>query len=228
MKQVLIIIPARAGSKRVKNKNIRIVKGKPLIYWSIKYAKKYVKNEDIIVSSNSKIIREISKSEKVHFHQRAKNISSDKSNVYFTVKDVLSKINNKSRYKYIVLLQPTSPLRPNDLITEGLKLLKNNKKFQNLVHLEKTNYNIGHLTKHNEWKPMYKNIFRSQEITNQLRPSGCLFIYKIKDLEIYKKFINRKTYGFFSKKNDMTVNIDTEEDFLKLNFLIENKHQLKL
>ena len=41
MNETLIIIPARSGSKRIKNKNIRIVNGKPLIYWTIKYAKKY-------------------------------------------------------------------------------------------------------------------------------------------------------------------------------------------
>ena len=43
-KNNLILIPARSGSPRVKNKNIRIVKGKPLVFWTIRYAKKIVKN----------------------------------------------------------------------------------------------------------------------------------------------------------------------------------------
>lgn len=226
MNEVLVIIPARKGSKRVKNKNTRIIKGKPLIYWSIKYAKKYVKNEDIIVSSDSKIICEISKSEKIQFLKRPKNISGDKSNVYLTIKHVLKKIKNKLKYKYIVLLQPTSPIRPKNMIADALRLLKKNKKFQNLVHLEKTSYNIGYLSKQKEWKPIYRNITRSQEITNQLRPSGCLFIYKIKDFEIKKKFIKRKTYGFVSKKVHPTVNIDTESDFTRLDFLLKNEYNL--
>ena len=75
MNKTLIIIPARAGSKRIKNKNIRKINGKPLIYWSIKYAKKYVKNDDIVVSSDSKIIHKISEDEKIKFLKRPKNIS---------------------------------------------------------------------------------------------------------------------------------------------------------
>ena len=54
MSETLIFIPARSGSKRIKDKNIRKINGKPLIYWTIKYAKEYTKdNEDIIVSSDS-------------------------------------------------------------------------------------------------------------------------------------------------------------------------------
>ena len=51
MNEILIFIPARLGSKRIKDKNIRKIKGKPLIYWTIRYAKKFLKsNKDIIVS----------------------------------------------------------------------------------------------------------------------------------------------------------------------------------
>ena len=45
MSETLIFIPARSGSKRLKNKNIRKVNGKPLIYWTIKYAKMYAKKK---------------------------------------------------------------------------------------------------------------------------------------------------------------------------------------
>lgn len=221
MNEILVIIPAREGSKRVKNKNIRIIKGKPLIYWSIKYAKKYVKNENIIVSSDSKIICEISKSEKIQFLKRPKNISGDKSNVYSTIKYVLKKIKNKFKYKYVALLQPTSPIRPKNMIAEALELLKKNKKFENLIHLEKTNYNIGSLSKENEWQPFYKKINRTQEIFNQFKPSGCLFLYKVKNIDDYKRFIKRKTYGFIGKKSENTVNIDTEDDFYKLEYIIK-------
>ena len=93
MNETLIIIPARSGSKRIKNKNIRIVNGKPLIYWTIKYAKKYSKNEDIIVSSDSKIVGDISRLEKVKFLKRPKKISGDKASVYFAINHVLKTTN---------------------------------------------------------------------------------------------------------------------------------------
>ena len=215
MNETLIIIPARSGSKRIKNKNIRIINGKPLVYWSIKYAKRYSKNEDIIVSSDSDIIGKISLNQKVKFIKRPKNISGDRSRVYLTLIHVLKKISIKSRYKYIALLQPTSPLRPKNIIINGIKLLKKNKKFQNLVHLEKTNYHIGTITRENEWKPINKNITRGQEIINQFRPSGCLFLYSTKNIDKHNDYKKRRTYGFLSKKNFESVNIDTEEDFIK-------------
>ena len=222
MNETLIIIPARSGSKRIKNKNTRIINGKPLVYWSIKYAKKYSKNEDIIVSSDSDIIGKISVKEKVKFIKRPKNISGDRSSVYLTLTHVLKKISFTSRYKYIALLQPTSPLRPKNIIFKGIKLLKKNRNFQNLVHLEKTNYHLGSITRENEWKPVNKSITRGQEIVNQFRPSGCLFLYTTKNFDKHRHFIKRRTYGFVSKKHFETVNIDTEEDFIKLKLLIKN------
>tara|TARA_B100000029_G_scaffold516521_1_gene630543 strand:+ start:11028 stop:11699 length:672 start_codon:yes stop_codon:yes gene_type:complete len=223
MSEILIFIPARSGSKRIKNKNIRKINGKPLIYWTIKYAKKYAKNQDILVSSDSKTIHKISVKEKVKFFKRPRNISSDDANVYYAVVHALKKIGMKKKYKYIALLQPTSPLRPKNLILNGIKILKRNKNFQNLIHLERTNYKIGFLSKKNEWQPLYDYTIRGQDITNQFRPSGCLFLYKRKDFENFKKFVKRKNYGFIQKKNIETVNIDNEEDFIKLKFLLKNK-----
>ena len=226
MTKTLIIIPARSGSKRIKNKNIRKINGKPLIYWTIRYAKKYAKNDDIVVSSDSKIIHKISVDEKVKFLKRPKNISGDNAKVYLAIVHVLKKIDIFKKYEYIALLQPTSPLRPKNIILNGLKILKKNKRFQNLIHLEKTNYKIGHVTKKNEWKPLYDPALKGQNTINQFRPSGCLFLYSRKDFENYKNFIKRKNYGFIKKEKKQTVNIDNEEDFIKLKFLLQNNYRL--
>lgn len=223
MSEVLVIIPARSGSKRIKNKNLRIINGKPLIYWSIKYAKKYISNDDIIVSSDSTIIGEIALKEKVKFLKRPNRISNGKSNVYLAILHVLKRIKDKSKYKYIALLQPTSPLRPKNIINKSIKLLKKNRIFENLVHLEKTNYHIGKISDVHEWIPGYKHNNRGH-VHNQYRPSGCLFLYSINNFEHYNKFLKRRTYGFFDKNYFETVNIDTEEDFLKLNLLLKKNY----
>lgn len=226
MNEILIIIPARAGSKRIKHKNIRKINGKPLIYWTIKYAKKYAKDEDIVVSSNSKIVHQISVKEKIKFLKRPKKLSSDNAEVYYAIAHVLKKIKNTKNYKYIALLQPTSPLRPRNMIPSAINILKKNKNFQNLIHLERTDYKVGSLSKENEWQPLYDYIVRGQDVTNQYRPSGCLFLYLRKDFENHKKFIKRKNYGFIQKKRIETVNIDKEEDFIKLKFLLKKNYKL--
>ena len=225
MSETLIFIPARSGSKRLKNKNIRKVNGKPLIYWTIKYAKMYAKKNDIIVSSDSKFIQKISVNEKIKFLKRPKYISGDKSEVYFAIIHALKKIENCNRYKYVAVLQPTSPIRPKNIITNSIKILKKNRRFQNLIHLERLYLNIGTIYKKKEWKPMFKKSTRSQDIVNQFRPSGCLFLYSTQDIEDYKKFKKRKIYGYFPKKNLETVNIDREEDFLKLNYLLKKNEK---
>ena len=165
MRDTLIFIPARSGSKRIKNKNVRKINGKPLIYWTIKYAKKYIKyNDDIVVSSDSDYIRKISIREKVKFFKRPKNISGDKAEVYFAVVHALNKIKNSKKYKYIALLQVTSPIRPKNMISKGVQVLEKNKNFQNLIHLEKTNYKVGSLSKKTEWEPLYGSTSRGQDI----------------------------------------------------------------
>ena len=59
MKRILGIIPARSGSKGLKNKNIKVFAGKPLIYWTIKEAKKVKNINKLIVSTDSKKIATI-------------------------------------------------------------------------------------------------------------------------------------------------------------------------
>ena len=72
----LIIIPARKNSKRVKNKNLVKVLKKPLIFWTIKYAKKFnKKNYDVVVSSDCSKIKKICIAERVTFLKRPKKIS---------------------------------------------------------------------------------------------------------------------------------------------------------
>ena len=59
--KIVVIIPARGGSKRLPNKNIKQLNGKPLISYSIEYAQKNIPNADIIVSTDNVEISEISK-----------------------------------------------------------------------------------------------------------------------------------------------------------------------
>ena len=227
MKDTLIFIPARSGSKRVKNKNIRIIKGKPLVFWTIRYAKKITQNNQIVVSSDSKIVGNISFKEKVTFIKRPKKLSNDKSDVYYSLVHALKQIEDSHKYKYIALLQPTSPIRPLNLVSEGLKILKKNKKFKNLIHIEKTYINIGNINKQNQWKALNAGLKRTQDIRNQYRPSGCLFLYERKSIEKKNQFEKRKIFGFYNKKIIETVNIDNEEDFSTLKQLLKKKNILK-
>ena len=224
---VLVLIPARAGSQRVKSKNIRLVKKTPLFSWTLEYAKKLKEiysNLNIVVSTDCPKIKKISKLSKIHVIDRPKYISGNKASMYFVILHVLKKIDALNQIKYIVLLQPTSPIRKINWVSKGIEILNRNSKFENLIHLTRLNKYIGKL-KNNEWKPEFSSNTRSQDILNQFEPSGCLFIYKRKNFENKRKFDKRLTYGLVSH-NYKTVNIDYEEDFILLDYYIK-KSSLK-
>ena len=98
MTKNLIIIPARKGSKRIKNKNIVSVLNRPLILWTIDYAKKLSKKKfDIIVASDCNKIKQICLKNDIFFLKRPKKISSDHS----TMHEVIFYVYNKINIKYV-------------------------------------------------------------------------------------------------------------------------------
>lgn len=224
---ILVVIPARAGSQRVKNKNIRLVEKKPLFFWSYYYAKKlknFFKQIQIVVSTDSLKIKKVSKSLNISVVDRPKNLAGSKTSMHSAVSHLLKKIDKKNKFDFIVLLQPTSPIRKISWVIKGLKILDNNKNFDNLIHLNKLDKYIGKLQK-KTWIPNFSSDTRSQDIKNQFEPSGCLFIYRRKNFENLKKFNMRSSYGFCT--NDLKiVNIDYEEDFVLLDYYLK-KNKLK-
>ena len=132
----LAIIPARSGSKRVKNKNLKKIKNKPLIYYAINQSLKSKFIKETIVLTDSNIIKK--KSEEygasVPF-LRPKKISLDKTLMLETVQYALDKLNiyKNNKFKYIVLLPVTSPLRNSRDIDGCCKKILKNPKADSLV-----------------------------------------------------------------------------------------------
>tara|TARA_B100001142_G_scaffold329452_1_gene392833 strand:+ start:3866 stop:4570 length:705 start_codon:yes stop_codon:yes gene_type:complete len=110
-KNVYVIIPARGGSKAIPKKNIIEFDGLPLIGHSILYAKKSDFIDEIFVSTDSDEIEKISKKFDVSVIKRPENISLDDSSTELTIEHVI-KSQNIDSDSIIILLQPTSPIRP--------------------------------------------------------------------------------------------------------------------
>lgn len=103
---ILAVIPARAGSKGIPNKNIRIIAGHPLIYYSIKNAIEAELISDVIVSTDSPEVRAIAKQMNVNVKWRSENLCGDDVTLDSVVYDAIPQ---DKQYDYIVTLQPTSP-----------------------------------------------------------------------------------------------------------------------
>ena len=120
----IAIIPARGGSKRIKNKNIKIFYGKPIIYWSIINLLKTKLFKKIYVSTDSKIIKQSLNNIKCEIlFPRPKYLSNDYTNTLEVIKYEINQIENDN-IKNICCMYPASPLTSARDIIRGYNLLK--------------------------------------------------------------------------------------------------------
>jgi pseudaminic acid cytidylyltransferase len=127
----IAIIPARGGSKRVKNKNLKNFFGKPLISYSIEAAKKTKLFKKIIVSTDSIKIKKISQLLGAEvFLLRPKNLSDDKTIAQNVIKyEIKNLLKRNVNFKYVCCIYPTAPLIQSNDIKRGFKKIKNKWKF---------------------------------------------------------------------------------------------------
>lgn len=104
--RILAVIPARAGSKGIPNKNIRIIGGHPLVYYSIKNAVTSAYITDVIVTTDSPEVQIIAKQMGVMVRWRDKRLSGDAVTLDSVIYDAIPKA---EKYDYIITMQPTSP-----------------------------------------------------------------------------------------------------------------------
>ena len=223
-KTFLGIIPARGGSKRLPNKNILPLAGKPLIVWTIEAGLNSKYLDEIIVSSDSNKILEIASKYKVTSVKRPDELATDEASTVDVVEHILENIQQK--FDYIVLLQPTSPLRTTKHIDEAIEFL------------DKKNADAVISVCEADHSPLWCNTLpesldisnfipdeiknkRSQDLPKFYRLNGAIYICKT------KKFLEEKT--FFLKKNvyayimdrKHSVDIDEEIDFRLAEILIK-------
>ena len=131
--KTIAIIPARGGSKRLLNKNIMFLGGIPLFAYSISYAKEN-HIDKIVVSTDDALIKEIALQYGVEVIDRPKDLATDDSPTIDTLKFVMENV--EGHYDYVIVLQPTNPLRPKNLLKEAIKALKNGN-FDSLMSVTK-------------------------------------------------------------------------------------------
>ena len=140
--KILAVIPARSGSKRVKNKNIKKVFGKPLIYYSIAHAKKIKLIDKVIVSTDSEKYKSIAENygAEVPF-LRPKNISKDNSSDVDLFLHLLTWLTKNDSFfpDICVHFRPTTPIRNVNESIKAIKTLANNKNFDSLRSIDAYN-----------------------------------------------------------------------------------------
>jgi len=214
-KKFLAIIPARGGSKRFPNKNILDLNEEPLIGWSIKAGQNSKYIDKVVVSSDSDKILDISKKYKVDILKRPNILATDTA----TTIDVLKHtIENYKDYDYLILLQPTSPLRNEKHIDEAIELLdKKNADaiigVTEMVHSPLWSNTLDEdLNMSNFLRDEVKSK-RSQDLEKYYRINGAIYICKIdKFLEENNLFLKENIFAYVMDRKS-SIDIDEEIDF---------------
>ncbi len=203
MKKILAVILARAGSKGLKNKNIKKLGNKPLVSWSIDEAKKSKKIDTILLSTDSVKIAKIGKRKKIYVpFLRPKNLSGDKTPSVDALEHSINFLKDKGKkFDYIILLEPTSPFRSYIDIDNSLsKLIKSNA--SSLVSICKTDsLNPFFLFKKRKEflvpiKKAKKKYLRRQDIEPTYFLEGSIYISKISTLLKERSFCHNDTIGY--------------------------------
>lgn len=210
----LAIIPARGGSKRLPRKNVLDLDGKPLITYSIESALKSKYIDKVIVTSDDTGILAVSKEYGADTIQRPDYLANDTATSFDALKHT---IENIEAYDYIVLLQPTSPLRNEKHIDEAIELL-GKKKASAVVSVCEMDHS-----------PLWSNTLdenlsmvgflkdevlnkRSQDLEIFYRLNGAIYISKTsKFLENESFMLKENIYAYVMDRKD-SVDIDEKFD----------------
>jgi len=229
-KKILCIIPARKGSKGLKSKNIKKLNNIPLVAWSILAAKKSKLIKEIIVSTDSIKISKIARKYGANIpFIRPKKFATDKASTFSVIKHAINFYSkNKINFDYILLLEPTSPLRNYKDIDFCInKVIKNN--IDTMVSVTKVIDQhpsfLYSINKKNILKPYIKKpqklYIRRQDITPLYYLEGSIYISKISTLLRKKTFYHEKTHAFMVEKW-RSLEIDDIDDFKLAEFYMKN------
>ena len=234
-RKVYTIIPARGGSKGVPKKNIKKFNNIPLINHSIKYAQSSEYIDGIIITTDCKNIKKIvaesfTDSNKITIIQRPSELATDEATTESAIKHVIDS-SAFEKESIFVLLQPTSPLRPKNSLTEILKKFID-KNYDSLLTLSPVHPLTWKLNENGiECMYDYLNRPRRQDIKFKdyiYDENGSVYVFS---LEIFEKKYNRLggNIGYILFEEEYGKQIDTPLDFKLLesisNYLKKGKNE---
>lgn len=212
-KSFLAIIPARGGSKRLPRKNILSVAGKPLITWTIEAGLNSSYIDKVVVTSDDDEILDTAKLLGCEIIKRPKELATDIATSFDAIKHAMDSL---GKYDYIVLLQPTSPLRNKKHVDESIELM-GKKKADAVISVAEL-----------EHSPLWSNTLpldgsmnsfireemknsRSQDLEKYYRLNGAIYISQ------WDRLMNEKTFllkdNVFAYVMAISSSIDIDEKF---------------
>ena len=221
--RVLAIIPARAGSKGLEKKNVRLCAGKPLIAWTIEAALSASRINTVLVSTESEEIEKISREfgACVPFLRPAE-LATDTTPITAVIEHTVNCLTQwcQKPFHYVALLQPTSPLRNAEHIDAAVEFYFSKKRQPNttLVSVYEAPKKVGWLMEIEDSSEKIKYCFdtafntqQRQELRSYYLPNGAIYFLPVdeKIFEVYRD----NTIGYIMSRED-SIDIDVMADLI--------------
>lgn len=232
MAKILCTICARGGSKGVKNKNIKLLNGKPLIAYTIEQAKQSGLFEHIVISTDSDDIAHTAEQYGAEiFFKRSAEMASDTAGKLDVIRDAFIRSENhyQCTFDTLIDLDATSPLRNvQDIIASYTQFLQNDNDnlitampsrrspYFNLVEVDlQGNVALS--------KQLTQGIVRRQDAPKTYDMNASIYIWK-RDVILHKTSLFLQKTGLYEMPEERSIDIDTELDFEFVEFLMRKKH----
>jgi len=211
--KILAFIPARGGSKRLPGKNTKSFAGKPLLYYTILFAKKSKVFDRIIVSTDDKTIARLAQLYGAEVILRPAALSSDTAttaSAALHLADTLAA--EKYNFDLFATLQVTNPLRNKDLLKKALSVFAKSKA-DSLMTVSKNKHKLGTLKKDLFIPGSYTPGQRSQELKEEYFENGLLYLTRYETLQKQKDLFGKKITPLVTEDFYSSVDIDEQTDF---------------
>ena len=215
----LAVIPARAGSKRIPEKNIRDFCGKPIIFYAIQSALESEVFDQVVVTTDSPKIAAVAKQfgAEVPF-LRDPQLSDDHTPVSLATLDTLVRLDpEENRFSNVVQLMPNCPLRTSEDIKKAYSDFRNSGA-QSMISVTRYGWSSPwwamKMDQESKLSPLFENRLseRSQDLPELFCPTGAIWLARTRALRDHKTFHIDGRIGYvMSWKN--AIDIDTEEDW---------------
>jgi CMP-N,N'-diacetyllegionaminic acid synthase len=228
-RMVYALIPARGGSKGVKNKNLKLLAGKPLIEYTISAALKSAGIDEVFVSSDCTKILDYASGRTCNIVVRPAEYSQDWSSAVDVVRHFISTLSDDLHVidPLIIYLQPTSPLRNEIDIDAAITLLKREgaTRLISVVEMQQSPYKAFQLSQSGVLQSLFDESYtnkRRQDLPKVLLPNGAIYTFLLSEFIRHQGFPSNGSIPFIMEA-DVSIDVDNENDFNTLEQFLEDK-----
>ena len=224
--KLLVLIPARSGSKRLIGKNRRVLGNKSLIDWTIDFASELPGVKDVLLTSDDEIILDSVKKKDILVPWiRPPDLSTDKASAAEVAIHALDWYEEKfGTVDCLLLLQPTSPFRRVSDFNRGIELF--------IEYGMKSVVSVGECSSHPAWTfkidgkymepylEIQSKSIRYQDLPKAYSLNGAYYFTSPKDLRMTKSFLQEKTIPLIINGAAFNLDIDNQDDLDYASYLL--------